>query len=864
MTAVAVGQSMTMTPELGDLSAELAAADSAAVIDSVAYRDSVENALTAQLNKDASDKYKNLKYVQYDGIVEQELYPKVMDVYNATLAAFGAPRITEADRTRHRGVLLDLSTNLMKGAVYYSSQQNLPEFTKFATAYVDTRMNPEMESIDFGSTGATIYPTLVYASASGAYNSGNFDKAMTYLEEYLRTGAGERRESVYTFLGQCAIKTGEPERCVDALLRGVDEYPANFNLCLLALQNCLDAGESEKMQPVLDKALMLHPDDEQLLNVQGRIFENQGNYSDALGYFERLYEMKPNSLSVNQHLALCYYNLGADYYNNAIMESDEKLNKKYMRQATAYFSTAADKLGRIVENDPTNVKYLTALGKTYGCLGRKENLDDINRRLIALGMSPMKINDMPEAITVEDKTVKTGSNAETAAIPDFQTFSVDFVTRKLNEWCKIQEFEKMEDFKKRVNEESVLAQHKSLSKEAEQRYLDKYAKRFRIGDMKLMPYDAENECYKIESTMGEFVIKVPLKNREAEVFKSQWETTQIRDPKYYIKDNHVAIASITLVTSAGKSYSYNSENAIDYDYTPVTVDLGGILASTGSKLGQQQATSARRSSGSKVIRAESDVDVNIPVTSRRADKTLALIIANENYSKVSPVESALQDGETFAEYCRKTLGIPENQVMYYPDITYGDMIDAVDKTRRIVNALGSGVDVIVYYAGHGFPDEGSKDAYLLPTDGNGVTTASAYSLKKFYSDLSNMGADNVMVFLDACFSGAARDGEMLAKARGVALKAKAANPEGNMFVLSAASDQETAMPYRDKHHGLFTYYLLKKLQETKGNVSLKTLSEYVEENVKRSSISVNGKLQTPRTSVSGTLAQSWSGKKLRP
>ncbi len=860
----ATGQSMPTMPELGALSLDvLTDTASVAVIDSVAYRDSIEIAETARLNAEATEIYKNLKFEQYNGIIEQDLYPKVMDTYTATLAAIAAPRATEEDNTRHSVVLLDISNNLMKGAVYYSSKQNAAEFTRFATSYVDVRMNPLMKNFDFGSAATPVYPSLVYASASGSYNSGNFEKAAAYLKEYITTGAPERRESAYTFLAQASVKIGAADTYIDDLLRGVEEYPANFNLCLLTLQNCLSADETEKMQPVLDKALLLHPNDEQLLNVQARLFENKGNYADALGYFERLYELKPNSLTINQHLALCYYNLGADYYNSAIMESDEKLNKKYMRQATAYFTTAADKLGRIVDNDPTNIKYLQALGKTYGCLGQKENLDAINQRLIALGMTPMKINDMPEAITVDGTNKTKAGEANNTVIPDFQTFSVDYVTTELNDWCKIREFEKMEDFKKRVNEETVLQQHRLLSKEAERKYIEKYAKRFRIADMKLSPYDAENECYKIESTMGEFVIKVPLKNREAEVFKSQWETTQVRDPKYYIKDNHVAIASITLVTSSGKSYSYNSENAIDYDYTPVSVDLGGILAANSNK-GSGSSNISSSSRTGRVIRAKSDVDENIPQTTRRADKSLALIIANENYSKVSKVESALQDGETFAEYCRMTLGIPENQVMYYPDITYGDMIDAVDKTRRIVNALGSGVDVIVYYAGHGFPDEASKDAFLLPTDGNGISTASAYSLKKFYSDLANMGADNVMVFLDACFSGVARDGETLVQARGVALKAKPASPSGNMFVLSAASDQETAMPYRDKHHGLFTYYLLKKIQESKGNVSLKDLSEYVETNVKRNSIAINGKLQTPHTSLSGNMTQNWTSKKLRP
>ena len=68
---------------------------------------------------------------------------------------------------------------------------------------------------------------------------------------------------------------------------------------------------------------------------------------------------------------------------------------------------------------------------------------------------------------------------------------------------------------------------------------------------------------------------------------------------------------------------------------------------------------------------------------------------------------------------------------------------------------------------------------------------------------------------------------MLATARGVAIKPKASTPGGNVIVFSAATGDETAYPYDEKGHGLFTYFLLKKLQENKGNVTLGELSAYL-------------------------------------
>lgn len=104
---------------------------------------------------------------------------------------------------------------------------------------------------------------------------------------------------------------------------------------------------------------------------------------------------------------------------------------------------------------------------------------------------------------------------------------------------------------------------------------------------------------------------------------------------------------------------------------------------------------------------------------------------------------------------------------------------------------------------------------------------------------------------------------MLASARGVAIKAKSGMPQGNMVVFSAAQGDETAYPNNEEKHGMFTYFLLKKLQETKGDVTLYELGEYIKTNVSQQSILLNGKSQTPCVTPSASLDTSWREWKLR-
>lgn len=258
----------------------------------------------------------------------------------------------------------------------------------------------------------------------------------------------------------------------------------------------------------------------------------------------------------------------------------------------------------------------------------------------------------------------------------------------------------------------------------------------------------------------------------------------------------------------------------------------------------------------------SAVDENIPVTNQKSSKTFAVIIANENYQSVAPVPYALNDGNIFREYCLKTLGIPEKQIKYIPNAT-GNQIKAQVNWLQNICEVFEYAQIIFYYAGHGIPDESSRTAYLLPVDGIGTDISTGYKLDDLYSALGNIPAKNVTVFMDACFSGSKREEGMLASARGVAIKARSGMPQGNMVVFSAAQSDETAYPNNEEKHGMFTYFLLKKLQDTKGDVTLQELGEYITTNVSQQSILLNGKSQTPCVTPSASLDASWREWKLK-
>ncbi|MBU8892142.1 MAG: caspase family protein [Bacteroidales bacterium] len=265
---------------------------------------------------------------------------------------------------------------------------------------------------------------------------------------------------------------------------------------------------------------------------------------------------------------------------------------------------------------------------------------------------------------------------------------------------------------------------------------------------------------------------------------------------------------------------------------------------------------------------EIDVDINIPENSNQNDYKFALVIGNEDYSKYQTnlnsevnVDYAINDAEVFAKYCKNVLGVPENNVFLFVNSSSTEMKREINKLAKMMMYTQGDAQVIFYYAGHGIPHETTKESYLMPVNVSAQNIEDGVKLSWLYSKLTEYNSRYVLVFLDACFSGGSRNQGLLAT-RGVKIKPKEDIISGNCIAFTSSSDIQSSLPYKDKQHGMFTYFLLKKLQESKGNITLGELSDYLYRNVALSSLMINNKEQTPKTLISNSFIDDWKQIKL--
>ena len=231
----------------------------------------------------------------------------------------------------------------------------------------------------------------------------------------------------------------------------------------------------------------------------------------------------------------------------------------------------------------------------------------------------------------------------------------------------------------------------------------------------------------------------------------------------------------------------------------------------------------------------------------------ALVVGVENYKGLPKAAFAERDAAAVRAHLA-ALGYPDQNVA----VLTGTQAARGGVARYVESWLPARVTdqsrVFVYFAGYGALDPTTGVAYLLPRDGDVRNLPSTgYALKQLYAALNALPAKEIVVVLDAGFSG--RGGRSV---RAGGAPPAGANIDvgrgfaGRIVAFSAAGTDEIAGTLPDQGHGLFTYNFLKGLNgaapQTQDGLTVQSLFDYLTPNVEDAAVR-DHRAQTPQLLV---------------
>jgi uncharacterized caspase-like protein len=254
-------------------------------------------------------------------------------------------------------------------------------------------------------------------------------------------------------------------------------------------------------------------------------------------------------------------------------------------------------------------------------------------------------------------------------------------------------------------------------------------------------------------------------------------------------------------------------------------------------------------------------DVDEPAYKAAEDPSrFALVIGVERYESLPAADFAERDARAVRAHLL-ALGYPERNVI----LLLGAQATKTGIEKYLESWLPRNVKddskVFVYFSGHGAPDPESQQAYLVPWDGDAkFLDTTGYPLKRLYEKLNALKAQQVLVAMDSCFSGAGGRSVLAKGTRPLVSRIDTgASDLGKVVVLAAAGPEEVTGTAAGQGHGLFTYYLLKGLNDRHGRSTAKDLYGLVLPEVQDAARRDN-RDQTPQLMGSQTGGDIGSGK----
>ncbi|MBU0675815.1 MAG: caspase family protein [Proteobacteria bacterium] len=217
-----------------------------------------------------------------------------------------------------------------------------------------------------------------------------------------------------------------------------------------------------------------------------------------------------------------------------------------------------------------------------------------------------------------------------------------------------------------------------------------------------------------------------------------------------------------------------------------------------------------------------------PKTGQVKPDAVAVVIGNRDYDnrQVPQVEFAIRDASVIRQYLIDTLGFAEHNIIFLQNASKTDFLkvfgDTGDHRGELYSRLRKGKsDVFLFYSGHGAPDTNTGRVFLLPAGADpSAIKFTGYSLDLLYENLTRIGREkeikSLALVFDACFSGMSNTGApLVSDASSIGIRPKLpvlALP--NAAIITSSSGDQISSWYREKRHGLFTYFLLKGIKDT--------------------------------------------------
>ena len=153
---------------------------------------------------------------------------------------------------------------------------------------------------------------------------------------------------------------------------GFAKFPDDEYFLLNLINICIYSGKPAEAIAYLDQAIAQHPENAQLYDVLGQIYEADNRPDEAIMNLNKALEMEPDNVDFLSHIGRVYFNLGIEKRGEADNISDFNKSNEVHKEALEFFRKSMPYFEKIHRREPKNMDAIFALHSIYYILGMPE------------------------------------------------------------------------------------------------------------------------------------------------------------------------------------------------------------------------------------------------------------------------------------------------------------------------------------------------------------------------------------------------------------------------------------------------------------------------------------------------------------
>lgn len=271
---------------------------------------------------------------------------------------------------------------LFNGGAYYFDKQEYKKAYDFFNQYVEISELPMFAGTQTAEKDSTFMTVQFYAAAAASLAKDS-RLAIAALERAKNTPY--RQYDVYQYL---CYEYGEARTAQDSVMlektfeEGMQVFPDSAFFLNNLINTYIYSNRNEKALEMLNVAIQKNPNDANLYNVMGRVYETGlKDYANAEKNFQIALEKDPNLTDAFSNIGRIYYNQGVNKLSEANMINDSKKYQEELSMAKDLFKKALPYYKKAHEAEPEKMDNMIALRGIYYNLNMGPELEAIEAEM---------------------------------------------------------------------------------------------------------------------------------------------------------------------------------------------------------------------------------------------------------------------------------------------------------------------------------------------------------------------------------------------------------------------------------------------------------------------------------------------------